>query len=71
MVSNAETLCKDVAKANLLAMNWPRKRVYNIGTGRSYSINEIADMVGGGLYGSEKRIGEAEILLRNGVKQNT
>ena len=44
------TYVKDVAKANLLAMNWPRE-VYNIGTGESYSINEIADMVGGeGLY---------------------
>ena len=56
------TYVKDVAKANLLAMNWPRE-VYNIGTGESYSINEIADMVGGEKVYIGEKIGEARNTL--------
>lgn len=40
------TYVKDVAVANLMAMDWPTG-AYNIGTGKSYSINELAGMVGG------------------------
>ncbi len=35
----------DVAIANLMAMDW--HGVYNIGAGYSYSINDIADFIGG------------------------
>lgn len=40
------TYVGDVADANILAIGWDRE-VYNIGAGRNYSVNEIAEMVGG------------------------
>lgn len=40
------TYVGDVADANVLAMKWDRD-VYNIGAGNNYSVNEIAEMVGG------------------------
>ncbi len=39
------TYVKDVAKANVMAMNW--RGAFNIGTGINYSINELAGMIGG------------------------
>lgn len=44
------THVRDVVAANLLAMDSPRAghgEVVNIGTGRNYSIREIADFIGG------------------------
>jgi UDP-glucose 4-epimerase len=49
------TYVKDVAKANVMARDWP-KSVYNIGTGNNYSINELADEVGG----EKKYIGDRQ-----------
>lgn len=40
------TYVGDVADANILAMQWKRD-IYNVGAGDNYSVNEIAEMVGG------------------------
>ena len=42
------TYVSDVVKANICAMNSNQKgyRTYNVGTGKNYSILEIADMIG-------------------------
>lgn len=60
------TYVKDVARANLMAMDWKRD-VYNIGTGRNYSINEIADMIGGEKVYLEQRKGEARNTQANNL----
>lgn len=40
------TYVGDVADANILAMDWKREP-YNVGAGNNYSVNEIAEMIGG------------------------
>lgn len=40
------TYVGDVADANILAMDWPRE-AFNIGNGFNFSVNEVADMIGG------------------------
>lgn len=52
------TYVEDVARANVLAMKWER-RAYNIGTGVNYSINELAEAIGGEREYVGERIGEA------------
>jgi UDP-glucose 4-epimerase len=42
--------------------------VYNLGTGNSYSINEIADMIGGNKIYIPPRKGEAKITNANTIK---
>lgn len=39
------TYVKDVARANVMAMDW--QGTFNIGTGENCSINDIAEMIGG------------------------
>lgn len=56
------TYVKDVAKANIMAMDWERD-VYNIGTGINYSINDIAGFIGGMKKYIGKRIGEVKMTL--------
>ena len=43
------TYIDDVVSANIFAMNYQKDgfKIYNIGTGKNYSINEIVDMIGG------------------------
>ncbi len=43
------TYIDDVVEANIKAMSQstPSFRIYNVGTGKNYSINEIAEMIGG------------------------
>lgn len=60
---------KDVARANLMAMDW--QGIYNIGSGENCSINELADMVGGKKKYIKKREGEAYITLANNDKAHT
>lgn len=55
------TYVKDVAKANVLAMGW--EGVYNIGSGRNYSINELAARIGGDKKYIGERKGEAQETL--------
>lgn len=59
------TYVKDVARANLMAMEW--QGIFNIGTGKNYSVNEIAALVGGETEFIGDRVGEArETLADNG-----
>ena len=54
------TYIKDVVRANMMAAD---SKVYhglfNIGTGRNYSINQVADLVGGDKTYIPSRAGEA------------
>jgi len=60
------TFVSDVVRANILAaMNRDAKGIYNIGTGENYSINEVADLVGGEKTYIEQRLGEARVTLAN------
>jgi UDP-glucose 4-epimerase len=61
------TYVRDVARANLMAMNWGRT-AYNVGTGKNYSINEIAALVGGSSVYIPARPGEARVTLADNTK---
>jgi len=53
----------DVVRANILSMSLSEQNkfsVYNVGTGKNYSINQIADMIGGNKVYIDKR--PAEVL---------
>lgn len=68
---------KDVAKANLLAAesssafsdSWAG--IFNIGVGKNYSINEIADMVGNNKIFIPPREGEARHTLADNTRAKT
>lgn len=63
------TYVKDVAQANLKAMDWTG--IYNIGTGKNYSILDIAEAVGGKDYPIEfigNRKGEAQATQADNSK---
>ena len=59
----------DVVSANILSMS-PKKvgfgQVMNIGTGKNYSVNEIAEWMGGETTNIEPRIEPRETLLDSG-----
>ncbi len=61
----------DVVRANIMCMESKENfngEVYNVGTGRNYSINELADLIGGGKYKVEfipERKGESRVTLAN------
>lgn len=57
------TYVADVADANLRGIEWTG--IFNIGTGKNYSINEIADFVGGKKTYIGERRGEARNTLAN------
>lgn len=61
------TYVKDVAVANVLAINWPRN-AYNIGAGNNYSVNEIAKAIGGDIVNIGERIGEIKETLADNEK---
>lgn len=61
------TYVQDVARANVLAMQWP-DGVYNIGTGKNRSINELAEAVGGEKKYIGDREGEARLTLADNSK---
>lgn len=56
------TYVKDVARANALGLKLPRD-TYNVGTGENYSINELADAVGGEKKYIGSRQGEVRATL--------
>ena len=56
----------DVVRANLLAMKW--QGVFNIGGGKNYSINELAELVGGPKKYIPGRIGEVRETLADNSK---
>jgi UDP-glucose 4-epimerase len=61
----------DVVEANIMCMEYSgtfNGEIYNVGTGRNYSINELADFIGGGKYKVEfipERKGESRVTLAN------
>jgi UDP-glucose 4-epimerase len=63
------TFVGDVVRANMLAaMNRQATGVYNIGTGVNYSINQVADMVGGEKTYIPDRPAEALVTLADNSK---
>lgn len=58
------TYVKDIARANVQAIKWPRA-AFNLGTGKNYSINELADAVGGEKEYIGERKGEARLTQAN------
>jgi UDP-glucose 4-epimerase len=60
------TYVKDVVSANLMAAKSPiHHDLFNIGTGRNFSINEVANLVGGEIKHISSRMGEARETLAN------
>ena len=54
------TYVKDVVRANLMAADSQVfQGLFNIGTGRNYSINQVADLIGGEKSNIQPRSGEA------------
>ena len=62
------TYVGDVVEANILAAKYPDKlngESFNIGNGKNYSVNEVADMLGGKKTYGEKRLEPYETLADN------
>ena len=60
------TYVKDVVRANLMSAQSPiHHDLFNIGTGRNYSINEVAKMIDDNIIYASSRIGEARETLAN------
>lgn len=60
------TFVSDVVRANMLAaFNWEATGVFNVGTGKNYSINELAELVAPGqpIMNIPPRKGEAVVTL--------
>lgn len=65
------TYIKDVVDANILCMKCEGElsgEMFNIGTGKNYSINEIAEMIGGDKIFIPERKGESRVTLANRSK---
>jgi UDP-glucose 4-epimerase len=66
----------DVVDANILASNFyaPAEyewgQVYNIGTGKNYSVNEVASMISSNFLYIPPRDGEARVTLSDSSKAN-
>ena len=59
---------EDIIQANILCAintNNFKGKIYNVGTGQAYTVNEIADMFGG-----EKQYGEKRIEPKHSVAEN-
>jgi len=61
------THVKDVVKANFLASqtdnHWAYGEIFNIGTGKDYSILELVEMIGGETKYLPERLGESKISV--------
>ena len=70
------TYVGDVVEANIRAATMTQEpdyqwgQIYNIGTGRNYSINEIAALMGGEIVTIPPRPAESRISLANADKAN-
>lgn len=63
------TFVGDVVRANMMAaMNFEAKGIYNIGTNTNYSVNELADMIGGERVNIPPRLAEARYTLASNGK---
>lgn len=60
------THIKDIVRANLMALEW--QGTFNIGTGKNYSINEIANLFGGDKIYVGARQGEVRATLCDNTK---
>lgn len=60
------TYVGDVVRANLMAIDWEGD--FNIGRGKNYSVNQIADMVGGEKIYIDARLGEVKETLADNTK---
>lgn len=62
------TNIEDVVRANIMCMEYSGSfngEVYNVGTGRNYNINEVADLIGGDRTYIPERKGESRVTLAN------
>ena len=62
------TNIEDVVRANIMCMESSDNfngEVYNVGTGRNYSINELSNLIGGDKVHIPERKGESRITLAN------
>lgn len=61
------TYIKDVVGANMAALRSSNEKsygeIFNVGTGKNYSINELTDIIGGNTTNLPERPGEAHISL--------
>jgi UDP-glucose 4-epimerase len=64
------TYITDVVRANMCAANNDACGAFNIGTGRNYSINDLAKMIGGKTINLPDRIGETRNTLADTTKAN-
>ena len=66
------THVKDVIEANILAADLNNKKIigelFNIGTGKNYSILQVKDLICGDFINIPTRKGEAKITLANNKK---
>jgi len=61
----------DVVEANILAMQKDHDRygeIFNVGTGKNYSVQELANMISSNTVMVAPRIGEAYITLADNNK---
>lgn len=66
------TFVGDVVRANMLAfMNRDAHGVFNVGTGRNFSINEVAEIVDGETENLPPRPAEARVTLANATKSES
>ena len=57
-----------IVENNIMHRVWEWGQVYNIGTGRNYSINEIAELMGGETANIPPRPAESKLSLANASK---
>lgn len=65
---------EDVVRANILAMEYNGNKhgeVFNVGVGKNYSVNEIAQMISNDYRYIDARPGEARVTLANNYKITT
>ncbi len=68
------THVRDVARANVLAMQSDKVgkgEIINIGTGKNYSVLEVAGLIGGPTVFAESRAGEVQETLADNKKAKT
>jgi UDP-glucose 4-epimerase len=70
------THVSDVVNANILAAitevdSCMFGQVFNVGTGKNYSVNEIAAMISDNTVNIPPRLGESRITLANNTKLKT
>lgn len=68
------TYVLDVVEANILAMTTDHDRygeIFNVGTGKNYSVLELAKMISNNTVMVEPRIGEAYITLADNTKMKS